>query len=79
MDGATRLDVVFFTPAAMGDPAWRIKGLMDVNVDGHPDLLMQHPDGRMGAFFLNGTTLVDGVLFVPSQTLDPAWRLVGPR
>ena len=79
MDGATRLDAVLFTPAMMGDPTWRIKGIMDVNVDGHPDLLMQHPDGRMAAFLLNGVTLVDGILFVPDRTMDPAWRLVGPR
>ena len=77
MDGATRLDVLYFTPELVAEASWRVKGIMDVNADGHPDLLMQHLRGSIGAFMMNGTTLIDGVLFVPPLALG--WRLVGPR
>ena len=47
----------------------------DINGDGAADLLWQHADGRMSAWFMNGTTLKAGVQFGPAPLVDTRWRI----
>lgn len=48
----------------------------DINGDGATDLLWQHTDGRLAAWFMHGTTLMRGVPLGPGALPDPAWRIV---
>ena len=80
MNGTTRLDVEFFTPNRINDPAWRVRGVGDVNRDGKPDLLLQNTSsGQMAVWLMDGRTLSDGRLFSPPRPLANGWLLVGPR
>ena len=48
----------------------------DLDVNGSGDILWQHADGRLAAWFMSNTTLVDGRQFGPGPLVDTAWRLV---
>jgi hypothetical protein len=48
----------------------------DVNGDGAADLVWQHADGRLAAWFMNGRTLLQGLPFGPGVQADPEWRIV---
>ena len=47
----------------------------DINADGETDLLWQHADGRLAAWFMDGTTLRAGVPFGPAALPDTRWRV----
>ena len=52
--------------------------LVDLNGDGHPDLLWQHQSaGHLAAWLMSGTTMVDGVPLSPAQVLDTGWKVAG--
>jgi len=53
------------TPAVHGD--------RDGNGTG--DLLWQHTDGHIAAWFMKGTTLIDGVPLGPGSLTDAQWRI----
>jgi hypothetical protein len=48
-------------------PNWRVLDAGDFNRDHHPDLLLQHNDGTLGLWILDGTTLIRSGLLNPSQ------------
>lgn len=48
----------------------------DIDGNGTADLLWQHTDGRLAAWLMNGTTLMDGRPLGPGGLMDPAWRIV---
>lgn len=56
--------------------SWRVRGAADLNQDTQLDLMVQTGDGSLSALFLNGTLLLEQVLFDPLQTAA-AWHLVG--
>jgi hypothetical protein len=77
MNGITMTDVVSLSHNFAFDPRWRVRAVTDINRDGKPDLIIQHPvDGHIAAWFLNGTTLIDGSLLTPG-TLSPSWQIRG--
>jgi subtilisin-like proprotein convertase family protein len=47
----------------------------DFNRDGKADLLLQHNNGTMAAWFMNGTTVTGGAFFNPS-TAGTGWKLI---
>ena len=48
----------------------------DLDVNGSGDLLWQHADGRLAAWFMQTATLLDGRPFGPGSLPDPDWRIV---
>ena len=48
----------------------------DLSGDGRADILLQHDDGRVAAWFMDETYLVDGSSLNPPR-VDPAWRIAG--
>jgi hypothetical protein len=76
LNGVTRTSRVPLSHR-LGDPRWRVRGVADMNGDARPDLVLQHPvDGLVGAWLLNGVTLVEGRLLDPGA-LSPDWRIAG--
>jgi glucose/arabinose dehydrogenase len=76
MTGTQLRDGRLLTPGAVADTNWRIIGAGDLNDDGHADLLWQHQtDGLISAWFMNGTSLVSGVLLSPGQVTDTNWKI----
>jgi hypothetical protein len=63
-------------PSTLGpnDRVWRVVGVADMNGDGKPDLIWQHPTGALSAWYLNGVVYA-GSIDVPFN--DPAWKLRG--
>ena len=51
----------------------------DFNSDGKTDILWRRDDGNLGAWLMNGTTLISNVDLSPNQDSDTAWKVVGPR
>ncbi|MDA1275675.1 MAG: immunoglobulin domain-containing protein [Verrucomicrobia bacterium] len=64
-------------PPGPSDPGWRVVGAGDVDRDGKVDLVFQHTDGSLAAWYLNETRLISGSLLTPSHPGDPNWRVVG--
>jgi hypothetical protein len=78
MSGSTMQSVVYLNPGQVADPAWHIRGVIDLNGDGQTDLLWQHDSGYVGAWFMNGRSLSSAVLLNP-PSVSPGWQVMGPR
>jgi hypothetical protein len=62
----------------MTDSAWHIRGVGDVNGDGHSDLLWQNDtSGALAVWLMNGTTVLS-TSFLSTARGDVNWRMVGP-
>lgn len=63
-------------PAAPATAGRHVPG--DFNGDGRPDLIWQNrADGRLAAWFMNGTEQAEYVPLVPYQVHDKDWHVVG--
>lgn len=68
------------SPGQVSDTDWKIRGVVDIDRDGRPDLLWQHrSSGLIATWLMDGLTLRDGTLFSPGQVADTNWILAGPR
>ena len=77
MDGTTLKDGRLFSPGRVADTQWTTVGTGDFNGDAQPDLLWQHDDGALAAWFMNGTTQLEVVFLTPSAVPHRDWRVVG--
>ena len=77
MDGSTIKRGDYLTPASVGDSDWKIKGVMDADRDGHADLVLQHDDGRVSIWRMQGEVRVQAIQLSASVTSDPRWRIAG--
>jgi hypothetical protein len=76
MDGVTRRHGFLLTPPQIGDLDWQIAGCGDFNQDGWLDLIWRNQrDGRISAWLMNGSSLVDGRVF--ATVPDMNWKLGG--
>lgn len=62
------------TIATLGDKTWRVVGVADLNGDGKPDLIWQHPTGNLSGWYMSGA-LATSAIDVPFN--DPTWRVRG--
>lgn len=58
-----------------GDPRWRIAGTGDLDNDGFDDIIWQHQDGTVAAWYMNGTDVRAGDIVAAID--DAAWRVAG--
>jgi sRNA-binding regulator protein Hfq len=80
MNGIALKNSVAFTPERVADPGWKLVAIGDVDNDGHSDLIWQHSvDGYIGAWLMNGVSLIDSLWFTPNRVADTTWKVVGPR
>lgn len=76
MSGLTRQWTAAVVPS-IGDPAWRVKAVADINMDTHPDLVWQHQtQGWLVVSMLSGTTTV-AQHALSASALTAGWQVVG--
>jgi hypothetical protein len=75
-DGRAVQQAVYLNPNRL-DTAWTVAALADFNGDGKADLVLQHDDGRLGVWYMNGTTLAGSAYLNPSSIGASDWRIVG--
>jgi len=76
MRGTSIVRGEYLNPNNVGDVNWRLAGTLDVDRDGHTDLLFQHTNGSVSIWRMNGDTRVQQIVLANSMT-DPNWRIVG--
>jgi hypothetical protein len=80
MNGLTRIDGLPLIPSAVSDANWKVRGVGDLNGDGHVDLIWQHQgNGALSAWLMNGLRMVAGPSLNPGAVTDTNWHIVGPR
>jgi hypothetical protein len=79
MDGINRTSVVWLSPHQLLDPQWQVAGVADLNGDSKPDLLFQHPDGRLATWLMDGVVRTRAEMLNPAFVADPNWKIAGAR
>jgi formylglycine-generating enzyme required for sulfatase activity len=72
LESASLLD-----PSNSGDRNWRVAAAGDLSRDGKPDLVFQHTDGTLAAWYMDGIKLGSTALFNPKNPGDSRWRVAG--
>jgi hypothetical protein len=76
MTNTTQLSASMLSPNNAG-PGWKAIAVGDFDQDGHPDILFQYtPDGSLGIWYMNGTSLVNPAMLKPASP-GAAWSAVG--
>jgi hypothetical protein len=75
MRGPVVLSAAPFSIPNVGDPGWQIVAVADLNHDGMEDLIMQHTDGTLGAWLLNGAGVLAANYLSVKQMTDLNWRI----
>jgi hypothetical protein len=79
MNGANMVGAVYLNPGQVADSGWRIRAVIDLNGDGHTDLVWQHMGvAWLAAWFMNGITAADMAWLNPSA-IGTDWKVMGPR
>ena len=66
------------SPATVADTNWKVRTVVDWNLDGHPDLIWQHRvSGEIAVWFMNDRTLQSGEFLGPGRVADTNWTIVG--
>lgn len=78
MDGRAMSSTALANPSQASDLGWRIVGVADFNIDGHPDLLWQHDtSGQVAIWHMDGVNLASATLTTPSTPSPQNWKLMG--
>ncbi len=65
-------------PVGTVPPSWQVAAVGDLNQDGKPDLIWQNAlTGDRAVTFMNGTTVLSGISWVPGSVLPGQWQIVG--
>ena len=75
MDGERQIAGHLVTESPLSDLGWRIVATGDVDGDGMADILWQHTDGRVAAWYMNGWRYRMGDVI--ASLGDANWRVVG--
>jgi hypothetical protein len=76
MRGETMVSGDLITTSPLSDTAWHVVGSGDLDGDGWSDLIWQHQDGRVAAWYMRGTTMRFGAV-IAQPLSDQGWRVVG--
>ncbi|MDA1275408.1 MAG: VCBS repeat-containing protein [Verrucomicrobia bacterium] len=77
MNGTNLVRAAYLDPANPGEAGWTVQAVADFDRDGKSDLVLQHQDGRVAAWFMAGAKLKAGTMLTPTTTGDRNWRVVG--
>ena len=77
MNGTKLVRAAYVDPANPGEAGWTVQAVADFDLDGKRDLVLQHQDGRVAAWFMDGAKLKAGTMLTPTTTGDRNWRVVG--
>jgi VCBS repeat protein len=74
-----RMAPIFFPPAFAGavGSAWQIRAVADVNADGHPDIVWQNAQARIGSVWIMQDGIMTSAPPAFTTTLDADWKIVG--
>jgi WD40 repeat protein len=75
LDGITLVNGALLNPIKPGDSGWRVVGTAALTSAKSTDLILQHSDGTLAAWYMDGTNLVRGVLLNPSVPGQEGWRV----
>ena len=75
MDGINLVAGALLNPSKPGEAGWRVVGTAALSSVGNTDLIFQHSDGTLAAWYMNGINLVQGVLLNPSSPGEAGWRV----
>jgi hypothetical protein len=76
LNGPQVIDARPLTPSSIADLQWKLVGTGDFDRDGSRDLVFHHQgDGRIGIWFMNGTSQRSGTLTNPSSVPDLTWQI----
>lgn len=75
LDELALAEAALIDPAHPGDLAWRVMAAADLDGDRWCDLLFQHNDGTLAAWFLHAHQLRSPELLSPSRVNDHRWRI----
>ncbi len=79
MNGRNMVGAVYLNPAQVGDTAWKIRAVIDLNGDGKTDLIWQHmAGGSLSAWLMDGINAASIVYLNPSN-VSGGWKIMGPR
>ena len=76
MNGIDLIGGALLNPANPGDRNWRAASISDLNGDANVELIFQHTDGTLAAWFLDDINLVSASLLNPRQP-GKEWRVAG--
>ena len=76
MDGVIFTANKFPEPNHPGDAAWRVISAQDFNGDGKPDILLQHTDGTLAVWMMDGLKLTRVAFLNPNKPESALWRIV---
>jgi hypothetical protein len=62
-------------PDNLGVAGWRVVAVTDLDADGSSDLIIQHEEGFLGVWFLDGSELGSASLLNPRR-IDVAWSII---
>jgi hypothetical protein len=80
MRGATSIGSSILSPNIVEDKQWAVVAVVDLNQDGHSDLLWRHlSNGSIVVWYLNSNSLVLARTLSASPVTDLSWRVVGAR
>ncbi|HZT42941.1 MAG TPA: choice-of-anchor tandem repeat GloVer-containing protein [Chthonomonadaceae bacterium] len=75
-NNATATGGAYITPSQQA--GWKCVSVIDLNADGHPDLLFQNTStGKLVYWLLNGVQAIDGNAF--STQPQSGWQVMGPH
>lgn len=76
MNGSTLQTAALLSPSDPGDANWKVAAAGDLNGDGNVDIVFQHTNGTLAAWYLNGATLTTPNVLSPSNP-GAGWRVIG--
>lgn len=77
MDGDRQVTAVLLNPLRPRDRNYAVAGTGDFNNDGMVDLLLQHSDGTLAVWTMDGVNLISGAFIEPAHPGDKNWRIMG--
>jgi hypothetical protein len=79
LNGATVTGTGYLSTGAVGDTAWKVRGVGDVNGDGRADLIWQNTsNGGLVVWFMNGYQVLSWSYLSIPYVPDTNWSVVGP-